>query len=339
MGDTNVTNSVAETQGTRSRPVGDSAYSDAQLLLAARLYYIDDIVQSQIAKMVGVSQAKVSRMLAAARERGLVQISVPEFEPRDAELERQLCRRFKLDRAVVVRQLAGQAIADLRNTLGYFAAPVVAQWLAPNGTVAVAGGRTLQCLVDAMCQLPAPGPLTVTQAMGNVDATPGAYDASEIGRRLSRHWGSVFLALNAPALLPDREVAKQLLGLKNVRDVFDRLAAADVALVGVGTLENSVFLDRRIVSSRDLDMLRRAGAVGEILGRYYDARGRECATPLRERMASLPLDKLRRVANVVGVVAGSDRAEAIRAAIAGGLLKGLVIDDAAARQLLEGAAK
>lgn len=326
---------LANLEQSSVRATGDSAYSDAQLLLAARLYYIDGMLQSQIARMVGVSQAKVSRMLAVARERGLVRITIPEFDPRDIELEQALCTQFKLDAAVVVRQMAGQSTADLRNTLGYFAAPIVTAWMTSNLTVALAGGRTLQSLTDAMCQRPGPARLVLVQAMGNVDATPGSYDASEIIRRLAQSWSSSYWALNTPAPAPSVAVARQLLALKDVREVFDRLSTADFALVGVGNLENSVFLERGILKPRDIEMLRQAGAVGEILGRFFDASGRECSTPLRDQIISLPLEKLRRIPQVVGVVAGSDRTEAIRAAIRGGLLKSLVIDDDTARLLLK----
>jgi DNA-binding transcriptional regulator LsrR (DeoR family) len=316
-------------------PAGEAGYADSQLLLAARLYYVDGILQSQIARMAGVSQAKVSRMLAVARERGLVQISVPEFDPRDATLEKQLRSRFKLANAIVVRQLPGQSVAELRSTLGYFAGPLVAAWLERQATVAIAGGRTLACLTDAMSRRPKASPIAVVQAMGNVDATPGPYDASEIGRNLAQRWGGAYLALNTPAFAPDAAVCRQLMALPDVRAVFDRLVSAQTALVGVGNLENSVFIERGILKPRHIQQLRDAGAVGEILGRFYDAAGRECATPFRESVVSLPLEKLRHVPMVAGVVAGSDRTAAIRGAIRGGILKTIVTDAGAAQALLE----
>lgn len=331
-----MSNAPPEISAKRTASTGEGVYSDAQLLLAARLYYVDGILQNQIAKMVGVSQAKVSRMLAVARDRGLVRITVPEYEPRDRELESNLVQRYGLKSAIVIRKVVGQSVVDLRNTLGYFAGPIVAASLAPYSTLAVAGGRTLQALTDAMSRSPGPARPVVVQAMGTVDSTPGSYDASEIARTLAQPWGGVYLTLNTPAFVPAAGVGKQLLQLKDTRDVFERLAAAETALVGVGNLQNSVFIERGVLQPKDIQELHRAGAVGEILGRFYDEQGEECQTPFRQRVMSLPLAQLRAIPNVVAAVAGADRTAAIRGGLRGGLLKSLVIDDDGARSLLAG---
>jgi len=320
-----------------AKGAAEPVYTDAQLLLAARLYYVDGILQNRIAAMVGVSQAKVSRMLGAARERGLVRITVPEYEPRDAALERDLCVRFKLKGAVIVRQVAGQSVDDMRHTLGYFAGPIVAGWLPADGTIAIAGGRTLRCLADSMRRPEGAHGLTIAQAMGNVDATPGAYDASEIGRTLAQRWGAAYLSLNTPAFLPEASMCRKLFTLKEIKEVFQRLTTADAAMVGVGNLENSVFIERSVLMPRDINRLRKAGAVGEILGRFYDAAGQECPTPFRDRVVSLPLERLRRIPLVVAVVAGGDRTAAIRGALRGGLVNALVADNMAAQALLAAA--
>jgi deoxyribonucleoside regulator len=310
-----------------------SNYSDEQLILAARLYFIEGLQQAQIGKLVNVSQSKVSRMLALARERGLVRVTVPEYEPRNLELEKSLRAELGID-AVVIRSAGGLKIQDLRQTLGYFAAPVVSTWIRPREVVAIAGGRTMQFLVDQMRpKEPADG-VTVVQAMGNIDSTVGPYDATELGRQLASAWGGRFVALNTPAILPDAGMCRQLLGLDQIRGVFEYLAGAKLALVGIGTLENSVFVERKVLSAGDIAALREAGAVGEILGRFYDATGRECDTAFRERVASLPLDELRRVPQVAAVVSGSDRSVAVAAAIRGGLIQALVIDEGGAAAIL-----
>lgn len=311
----------------------DNVHTDDQLILTARLYFLEGLGQAQIGKLVNVSQSKISRMLALARQRGLVRVTVPDYEPRDHGLEHRIRETLGIA-SVVIRTAGGFGDGDLRQMLGYFAAPIVSGWIRSGNRVAVAGGRTIQAVVEQMKPAHRLENVTVLQAMGNIDSRPGPYDAVEIGRRLAHLTGGTFQTLNTPAILPDPETCSRLLALDQVRAVMAALARAEVAFVGVGTLANSVFMERKALTVRDLEALRAAGAVGEILGRFYDAEGRECASPLRDRVVSLGLDELRSVANVVAVVSGADRGPAIRAAVRGGLLKTLVIDQAGAEAVL-----
>ena len=304
-------------------------------MLAARLYFLDGLPQARIGKLMNVSQAKVSRMLALARERGLVRISVPEYEPRDRELEEALGRALGVE-SIVIRSVPGLRAVDLRQAVGYFGAPFVVEWMGKARTVAISGGRTMQVLIEHLKEPGPPTPIEVVQAMGNIDPSPGPYDAGELGRTLARRWHGTFLTLNTPAFLPDAETCARLLGLDQIRRVMGRLEGADLALVGVGTPGNSIFVERGLFGPDDLAALRGAGAVGEILGRFYTRAGEECPTPLRDRVVSLGLDRLRSVAKRVGVVAGADRAGAVLAAIRGGLLNALAIDESGAKALLGG---
>jgi deoxyribonucleoside regulator len=311
-------------------------YSDAQLRLAARLYYLDGLGQSEVARFVNVSQAKVSRLLAAARERGIVRITVAEYEPRHQALERTLRQELGLNIVAVIRTTEGASAEEARRVVGHFGASFVAALLPPKGVVAIAGGRTIRELVHYLSEAKSRH-LTVVQAMGSIDSNVGSQDALELGRVLARRSGGSFLALNSPAFVSDRNTRDSFLALPQIHSVRQRLAEADVALVGIGTLDNSVFAARGVFSQRDMDELAGCGAAGEICGRFFDKDGRECASPWRDRVVSIDLDQVRRIPLVIGIVAGGDRSAAIAAAVRGNLVKVLVTDEQSAR-FLAGAA-
>ena len=69
---------------------------------AAWLYYMEGLTQDAVAQSLGITRARVLRMLAACREDGTVQIRVTTQLSSCVELERKLERRYKLERAVVV---------------------------------------------------------------------------------------------------------------------------------------------------------------------------------------------------------------------------------------------
>jgi DNA-binding transcriptional regulator LsrR (DeoR family) len=314
--------------------MSDKPYTDDQLLMAARLYYDDGMPQARVAKLVNVSQAKVSRMLAMARKRGIVTITVQPYDPRHRELEKALQKALGLKDVIVIKSATGVPAEELRKTVGHFSASDVAKMIQPGAIIAVAGGRAVRELARSLVPSSREMRLTVLQSMGNVDANVAPYDALELARTIAGRWGGSLLSLNTPALLPDRKTTDAFLELEQIQTVKKRLAKSTIALVGVGTPENSVFIDRGLLKPEDRARLSKAGAVGEICGRYFDARGRECDTPLRRCVVSIELDELKKVPQVVGVVAASDRSAAIAAAVKGGILKSLVIDQAGAAALL-----
>lgn len=109
----------------------------------------------------------------------------------------------------------------------------------------------------------------------------------------------------------------------------------DLALVGIGTLQDSAFIERGALDDAALRRLHRQGVVGEICGRFFDRQGQECLTDYRERVIGVELAELRRCPAVVAVTNGTHRRDALLAALTGGLVKALVLDQPAAEGLLE----
>lgn len=305
----------------------------ALLASVARLYYLDGLGQSEIASIYGVSRSTVSRLLTSARERGVVRISVDDYDPRDRILESQLRDRFGLRHAIVVRGMDESEAAN-RRAVGYFAMPEVAEWIGASNIVGITGGRTLGELVRAMRPEPPRDSLAVVQLMGTIGASPSSVDASELCRSLARRFQGDFHTVSAPAFAADWRTRDLFLSHSQIQSVRALFSSLDLTLIGIGTMEESMIAERRVLSSVDVNELREAGAVGEVCGRFFDASGRECATPMRDRVISIDLDVLRTGRHVVAVTTGGARSGAIRAAIAGGLLHSLVIDGAGAAAIL-----
>lgn len=308
-------------------------YPDEILRMAATLYYEDGLGQAEVARFVRVSQTKISRLLAIALERGIVRISVEQYEARQEKLEQQLRDKFGLRAAAVIKTAANATRESARQTVGHFGAPFVAGQLPTAGTVALGGGRSTADVI-ARFRRGDLRRLTVVQAMGSIDANISPVDALELGRGIVKLWGGEFITLSTPAFVTDKKTRDFFLASAQIRSVWQRLRTADAALVGVGPLENSVYLERGVLSAADVAQLRSAGAVGEICGRFFDAEGRECRSRWRDRAISIELDMLRKIPQVIGVAAGADRAATVAAALRGGLIKALLIDDRGAQALL-----
>ena len=67
-----------------------SVHERAQLVAAARLYYESNLTQAQIAQRLNVSRPSVSKMLARARELGIVHIEIRAGDEGKADLLQRL---------------------------------------------------------------------------------------------------------------------------------------------------------------------------------------------------------------------------------------------------------
>ena len=308
--------------------------ADDDLLIAvAKMYYEEGKHQVEIAKTLDMSQAKVSRMLTRARERGIIRISVARFDPRVDELEQELQNRFGLKMAIVVKTSSRAPVKQVRGIVGHVAGPFIAERLRAAELIGITGGRTMKQLVTST-ELDTTYPLEVVQLMGNVNTSATPVDAIELGRKLTVRSGGIFHMLNTPAIVSDHETCRLFSQQPQIKKVLQFYDKVDLALVGIGLLDESILFDQNVVSRRDISYLREAGAVGEICGRFYDENGEECKTKFRDQVISIELKKLKKVNETVAVVVGRDRSLAIRSAIRSKLVTSLVIDQQGAEAVL-----
>ena len=89
-----------------------------------------------------------------------------------------------------------------------------------------------------------------------------------------------------------------------------------------------------IFSTEQLDALRRKGAVGDILIRFFDENGQPVQNELDNRVVSMTLPQLRQVNRSVGVAGGKRKFNAILGALRGGLINVLITDCYTAERLV-----
>jgi len=305
---------------------------DNLLALAARLCYLEDVPQQEAAAMLKVSQAKISRMLAAARKRGIVQISVKDCETRDDKLEKELKARFSLKFAFVAKN-AVESAEEARRLTGRFGGRALAKELKGGWKIGLVGGRTVAATVEGMLLEGFENPSKSIQLMGNIAPEPKPWDASELTRKLASGRCD-FMALPSPVFVGSKEARDGLLEAEPVKSVFKSCKSLDMALLGVGIPESSLFQTCKLLNREDAAKLRAQGVAGEICGRFFDGEGKELETPFSGKVVSIEFEALRKTPLKVAAVAGEERAAAIAAALRGKLVNALVIDEAIAKKLL-----
>ena len=122
-----------------------------------------------------------------------------------------------------------------------------------------------------------------------------------------------------------------------VKNILDIARKANIALLGVGTMDADVsrIVQFTALSAQDLKHIADdCGGVGEIGAYIYDIEGRPTALEYADRVVGLSLAEIRAIPYRIGIAASAAKALPIYGALRGGYLHTLVTDEAAARGVL-----
>ncbi len=305
----------------------------ALLAKAARLYFLDDRSQDDVAAILGTTRSNVSRMLKQARDLGIVEIRILDPAGRDHELELALRDRFGL---ADVRVFEAAPETDVLSGVGRLAARWLEETVRDGQVVALSWGHTLQAMVRAVDGL-ARRDVEVVQLVGGLSALDSALTGQELVRELSERMGARHRYLHAPALFGSAEALTLLLREQTIADALDAAKRADMALVGIGAAgigSSAALLDALGLTPAERAELEAGGAVGDVCCRYYDLDGQEVPSVVNQRVLAVTLDDLRAIPTVAGVAAGPEKAPGILGALRGGIIDVLICDQQAARSVL-----
>jgi DNA-binding transcriptional regulator LsrR (DeoR family) len=320
----------------------DTAPDDEQDLVvrAAWLYYVASNTQEETAAILGVSRVKANRLLAQAREAGIVTISIDHRLAAMAEVEEAIRRRHGLRFCLATPPLGlsegGEAAARLaRRAVGIAGARWLRSRLAAEGevTVGVGWGRTLAAVAEHLPALRRPEARFVS-LMGSLTRNAAA-NPFEVVQRLAARTGGEGHFLPVPFVADSEADRRVLMSQRIVQEAMALARRADFFLVSLGECAaGSAIHVERLISDADLASLRLAGAVADTIGKFFDAEGRLVAADLNERTIAVGIEDLRRH-ELVLLAAGRRKLAATRAMLASGLVDGLILDGDMALLLYE----
>lgn len=311
------------------------ADTDPDISLAVRaawLHYVGGLTQAAVAKRLGVPSVKAHRLIARAVDAGMVKVTVDGPMVDCVKLEDALCRRYGLEQVQVAPDL-GEDGLPLR-ALGVAGATFLRREIEQggHGVIGLGHGRTLAAAVAAMPRFEAGGVRFVSLLGGltrNYAANP-----HDVMHNLAARTGAQAFVLPVPFFANSAEDRAVLLAQPGVQEIFDMSRAAPLKVVGIGTADESAQLVASgMIEPAEIAEINAAGGVGEMLGTFFDARGRVLETTLTARLLAVDLDgpSKSRIVAIAGAVA---KAPAIRAVLESRRLTGLITDEPTARALL-----
>ncbi len=302
------------------------------LVRVALLYYVDGLTQHEISAHLGISRQKVARMLARARESGIVRISVSGPLVEEVEIANQLLSVSPLVEALIVPTVDDPAL--MRESAGRVAADYLESLQLDGKTIAVSSGRTVYQAVKYVDRSFVQNATVVSLIGGFLEKSE--INPNDIAAALAERLSARCLYVNAMAMVDSKEIRDAIMADSTTQSVLTTAKDADIALVGIGTADAHAALLRASISDGDriLRSLDDGGAVGQMIGRYFDSNGRAVNTDLDSRIIGVGLEDLRQMSTVIAVACGKEKSEAIAAGVRGHWFHVLITDVDTARDVI-----
>lgn len=301
---------------------------------ASRLHFLDGVSKVDIAQKLDLSRFKVARLIDEAVERGLVRIEVLDPGGVEDELATNLTAQFGLNDAIVVPN--SPATSDTLTELGGATARYLAERLHPGDVLGLGWGSSVGAVVDALPRANHPGPVDAVQLAGGFPSAEPSFNGAEVTLAAAHAMHGRSHLLHAPALMESAEARDVLHAEPTVTATINTYEQVTMTLTGIGALRPSpvsAIYRGNILGNSAVQLLTRAGAVGDACCHFIDANG-TVIPELADRTSGIGVEQVRNIPLRIGVVTGRAKLLAIAAALRSKLITVLATDQDTANALL-----
>ena len=299
----------------------------------ARLYYVQDMTQNEIAKQYGVSRPLISRMLKEAKEQGIVKIEIcPPYDEAALLIERA-GRLFGIQGGVAVPDKG----SDNETNDAVSAAALSYMQELGQARIGIGWGHIIGNLVTYMEKRePLDGvACRVCPLIGNSGVGNRNYHSNELVRVFAQQCHGAPEYFYAPFIVTSEQEREIIEELESYQVIARAWAGLDVALVNIG---NYPSVPDFASEARYGDVLRKERAVGKILNYYLDIHGKIFQSDT-DYALQIPLETLRTVDHVIGICSANTSPRALAGALRTGLIRHVAVPESILREAVELAEK
>jgi deoxyribonucleoside regulator len=311
----------------------DSQRND--LIQVARIYYEQELSQQEIADRLGVSRSLISLYLRKARERGIIRIEIADRgETYNRELASQIQERIKVANVCVVpSSQTSEALA--RRSLSAVVARYLEDNLSDGDIIGFGWGRAIMEIAGLLAPRKARS-IEVVPLMGESASTISASysQINQVVQQIAQVFGGTPNYLLAPLVVGSEKLCNEMYEDEAVRRVASFWGRLNYACIGVGVIPPSpgqiVYL-----GEENLAFIQQAGAIGDIVARYFDFHGNYVESPVHGRLIGVDIEQLRKTDHVIALASEIEKAKAVIGIVRAKLITDLFISQTLAEAILD----
>lgn len=298
-------------------------YEESLMIKISWYYYMESMTQQAISEQLGISRAKVIKLLEKARQCGIVQFKIRSDGKRHMTLETGLIEKYGLKDIFVVPS----GTENVNETVAKGAAIYISTRVTPNCFINIGYGDTISRTLNNL--------IPSTEVTINLVSLTGGVSYYLSNTSSNTNNANLYL-LPSPLLASSEQMAQAMIRESSLKEIYNMTHLASMTVVGIGGMnDEATIINAGILNKNDFLLLGMQGAVGDILSQFIDKDGNIIENSIHDRLISTKLNTLREFENVIGVAAGMDKISAIRAVLKGKYLDILVTDEATATALMD----
>jgi len=301
----------------------------------AWLYHVGSLSQQEISDKLGISRFKIVRLLAEAKQLGVVRIAIEHNTTTTLKLADQLTDKFGLKEVQVAPAPENGSNAEARRAVGIVAAAYLSRIALANQpiTVGLGWGRTLGYMADNLIGVTNPD-LTFVSLMGLLNRANPTQPVDVCVRLAALTSGKANL-LPAPFVVDDKASCDVILEQRLVKETLKTARSADYAITSVGECrDGAILFESGLFTPDQLDELRENKVVADCCGVFFTADGKVADIPLN---GCTPCAKPNEMPNtdMTLLAGGASKSLATSAVLRANFVDRLIVDEHLARKLLE----
>ncbi|MGX6443709.1 sugar-binding transcriptional regulator [Neobacillus sp. K501] len=304
------------------------------LVKVAQMYYDEGATQSEIAEKIGISRSLVSKVLAKAREEGIVEIIIHDEQAHQfGSLERKIERLYNLRDVICIESVGRESS---KKQLGEATSVYLQRVVKDGQIIGFSSGTTLNEVAKAMNSVQLFPSVTVVPLVGGMGNERVDIHSNHIVAKVGAALGAKYELLHVPVMVDTKEAKDVLVRQPSIRCTLNLAEKSNIAVVGIGGKPEDSTMVKSYMGPDHQQITSDSEIVGDICYNFINRFGKPVDTSWNERVIAIELKKLKEIPLVIGVASGLEKVQAIQAALEGGLIHVLITDEATGNALVEG---
>ncbi|HWQ78550.1 MAG TPA: sugar-binding transcriptional regulator [Anaerovoracaceae bacterium] len=306
-------------------------------LKAASYYFEQNKSLKEVAGLLNVSEATVSRLISRAKKERIVEFVIRDPYKQCLDMERRLQEKFGLKEVIVTTAPGDSEDPEKdKQRVALEGARYLQRKITSKDILGVAWGGTMYYLVHYLNPCQRTDTIFVT-LHGSLTCCDYELDVHNLVSRMSMAFGGDYYSLSAPGLFDNVASLAAIKKEANVRRVFSLFDQLTISVSGLGSFYpelDSPLSRLQYLNPEELADLQAKGVYGDMILRFFDDGGRECDSDVRERTLAIDIETYKKIPCKIAVVSGVQKAQSLAAALQGQLIDVLIVDRKLAQAIL-----